>query len=340
MNIIYATDDNYSFLAGVSIESLFENNKDAGEINVYILDDGISDNNKEQLKLVSNKYGRNLFYVNVKDFIEQISSITTVSYNLENKISFTAYARFFIDKLLPNLEKAIYIDCDTLVVGNLNNLYEYEIPIEYTLGMAVDCTQREYVKSLEIPENSLYYNSGVMLINIDRWKKGNYTDKILKHMKEVRGNYPLVDQDIINVVLNKYIFKIPLCYNVQSPNFMYKTYKSICRAYGLEEKNYYSKEEHKMALSKPVVVHFSGSSFIRPWYCNSNHPMKKIYMDYYQNSVFYDESFYNSNKYNANKSVVIRYLMYKLLPKSINGIVSGFFLKKWIQKTYLSGKTV
>ena len=84
MNIIYATDDNYSFLAGVSIESLFENNKDAGEINVYILDDGISDNNKEQLKLVSNKYGRNLFYVNVKDFIEQISSITTVSYNLEN----------------------------------------------------------------------------------------------------------------------------------------------------------------------------------------------------------------------------------------------------------------
>ncbi|WP_022755569.1 glycosyltransferase family 8 protein [Butyrivibrio fibrisolvens] len=335
MNCVYATDDNYAYLAGISIESLLKNNMEESEINIYILDDEISENNKIRLNAICDNYHREIHYINTKEFLSAIGQITTVSYNSENKISYTAYARLFIDRLLPLLEKVIYIDCDTLVVGKLHDLYEMKFPDEYALGMVADCTQREYIKSLEVSEEAIYYNSGIMLIDIQKWRNCNFTDSVLKHMKEVRGNYPLVDQDIINVCLNKYIYKIPLTYNVQSPNFMYYTYHSICSAYGLSEKNYYSAVDHSVAMDNPTIIHFSGSSFIRPWYYNSNHPLKELYMSYYKESLFYNEDFYEQNKYNAPLSATIRFIMYKVLPSNINGVISGLILKRWIQKMYL-----
>lgn len=52
MNVLYASDDKFSGILGTSLVSLMENNRDSSEINVFILDDGISQGNKEKLNMV------------------------------------------------------------------------------------------------------------------------------------------------------------------------------------------------------------------------------------------------------------------------------------------------
>ena len=53
MNVLYASDDKFAGILGTSLVSLMENNRDSSEINVFILDDGISQGNKEKLNMVS-----------------------------------------------------------------------------------------------------------------------------------------------------------------------------------------------------------------------------------------------------------------------------------------------
>ena len=341
MNIVYATDDNYAFLAGVSIESLFINNKSSEQIDVYLLDDGISQVNRSKLQQIANKYGRNIFFLDVRSASDDIKKLASARANYEGKMSFTAFARLFIDEVLPReVKKALYIDCDTLVVSDLQGAFNTIMPDDCVIAMAVDCTQREYIKSLGINSDRNYYNSGVTLFDVEKWRDQKCGQEIVTHMQNVRSNYPLVDQDLLNVVLGDRIAKLPLKYNVQTPNFMYSTYSSICNAYGLDEEHYYNRKCWGEAMNTPAIIHFSGTSFIRPWYFNSNHPMKSLYIEYYKNSVFFSDKFYAENIFKASNTIKIRYLMFKVLPAYFNGVISGFILKRWIRKQYIGDNAV
>mgnify|MGYP002774017304 FL=1 len=63
MNVVYYSSDFFSEMCGVSIESLLENNTETDEINIYIVEDNISDINKERLLEISNRYNRNIFFI-------------------------------------------------------------------------------------------------------------------------------------------------------------------------------------------------------------------------------------------------------------------------------------
>jgi lipopolysaccharide biosynthesis glycosyltransferase len=63
MNVVYSSSDLYSEIAGVSMTSLFENNKDVEEITVYVVDNGISELNRNRLLNTARKYNRKLIFV-------------------------------------------------------------------------------------------------------------------------------------------------------------------------------------------------------------------------------------------------------------------------------------
>ena len=60
MNIVYSSDDNYAQHTGVSIISLLENNKHFNEINIYIVDNDIKNENKIKLNNIANRYKRKI----------------------------------------------------------------------------------------------------------------------------------------------------------------------------------------------------------------------------------------------------------------------------------------
>ena len=74
LNVLYQTDDNYAPIAGVSMTSLFETNQHLDEINIYMLDAGISKENLEKYHALCQKYGRTIHIIDSKPIEEKIKS--------------------------------------------------------------------------------------------------------------------------------------------------------------------------------------------------------------------------------------------------------------------------
>ena len=63
MNIVYYSSELFSEMCGVAIQSLCENNKDADDINIYVVEDNISDENKKRLNNIVQHFSRKIFFI-------------------------------------------------------------------------------------------------------------------------------------------------------------------------------------------------------------------------------------------------------------------------------------
>ena len=71
MNVVYSSSDSYAPIAGVSICSLLKNNTDADEINIYMIDNNISAENKQRFENLANEYKRNIIFIPQPDLNKQ-----------------------------------------------------------------------------------------------------------------------------------------------------------------------------------------------------------------------------------------------------------------------------
>ncbi len=334
MNIVYASDDRYAFLAGTSILSVLKNNCALDEINVFVLEDGLSDDNKRIISNIVLDYDRNLFYVSINDALSQLVEKRVSSYGIEQPDSYAAYARLFVGEYLKEygVDKVLYLDCDTVCDGYLGDLYDTVIPEGYCALAVRDYTHIGYKKYIGLKNEDVYYNSGVMLIDLDKWHKYGVLSVILKHLA-TRSNYTFADQDLINVCIRNRIGTIDIKYNVQTPYFMYKNIGALKKVYSLSDETFYTEREYIDALTHPVIYHYSGMVFVRPWYSNSKHPARRVWRQYFEvtdwvsNYIYptFDESIENK----------IRYYLYKVLPSSLFAFVSKESMNRIIKKVYV-----
>lgn len=117
-HIVYASDDRFAEILGVSLVSLYENSKDMENIIVYILDSGITDWNKKKLVSVCKSYNRSdVIFIPGKNISEKLSMNVAV-----DRGSLSQYARLFVSSDLPQeLSRVLYLDCDTVVKSLLEN---------------------------------------------------------------------------------------------------------------------------------------------------------------------------------------------------------------------------
>ena len=129
-DICYATDDSYVHLAGTSIISLIDNYKgNAGELCFHII--CIDLNQKSKCKL--EKLSRQL-PVQIKLYDFEIQSYVK---RKEKKRAYpmATFARLFISEILEDdIKKALYLDCDTLIVDDISPLLSYDIDERCVLG--------------------------------------------------------------------------------------------------------------------------------------------------------------------------------------------------------------
>ena len=196
------------------------------------------------------------------------------------------------------------------------------------IALAYDCFRTEYKKYIQYPSDYPYYNSGVILIDIENWEKNHCTQQIIAHLQEKKRYYPLVDQDILNIVLKDNIQILPLRYNVLSQCFLYH-YNGLKYVYGL--KTYYKKNEFICAKSHPVIYHFCGQTFGRPWFSNSKHPAKALYDSYYYESEWKDEK---QALYDWRIEYKIQYILYRCFPKWLSAFMGMIMQRLFIFITY------
>ena len=282
MNIVYNCNDAYAVHTAASMASLFENNKDADCIAVYILGNGISDESGKRFSDLAAGYSsaerlRSAEVIDLNDYANLLKVLFGGSVDA-GSFDITVLARLFAPMHLPDsVERYLYLDADTTVLKNISGMYD--MPLDSAVcAMAAEPTIYEATReSLGISSDMPYFNSGVILVDRLRWEKEQITGKCIDFYTSIgrKGlNFP--DQDILNYVLKGRIKALRQEYNFFS-NYHYRSYKSLvsqAKWYG----GIIGKADYETARKSPAVVHYAGAE--RPWYKGNRNPYRQEYKRY------------------------------------------------------------
>ncbi|MCM8809506.1 MAG: 50S ribosomal protein L11 methyltransferase [Candidatus Omnitrophica bacterium] len=283
MYIACAFNKKYLPHAATMLCSLLRNNTDVSGI--YALHD----------KSVKTRHIRLL-----KNFVEKYR-VEINFYNVDNNIfdtfpivsSYIIYYRIMLPEYLPQkIDKILYLDSDIIVRKSLTSLWNINIE-KYALAAVQDLGDvGNYFLRLNIPQNKKYFNSGVLLINLTKWRKENLHIKVLDWIKKNTDKLLYPDQDALNATLFNDWLELPLSYNVYEPLFLNPNYKI----------------RYAEIVEDPYIVHFTGK--IKPWMYLSKNPFKNEYIKYRQITPF---------KYrfpeNFNFSIYVKYIVKKYIRK-------------------------
>ena len=268
IRVVYACDDNYAMLAGVSIASLLEHCGGDTELTVCVLCCEVSEENMARLRAVADGYRQRIVLVDADEAIRKLCE----QYIDVQRWSLAAYARLLTPELLPDLERVLYLDCDTLVVDDVAQLWNTSLGTASCAAVS-EQTSGLHKKNVRLAKAEPYYNSGVMLIDLDRWRAEDIIPRFAGCIRRHKGLVPYVDQGCVNEVCRGDILTLPVRYNVHTLLYDF-TYEEA--AVYRRESGPYSKEEVRQAKEPPVVVHFTRSFLSRrPGIEGSEHPYTK-----------------------------------------------------------------
>ena len=197
--IFFAADKNYIPFLSVSLDSLKENASKSYRYEIYILNTDIDEKTAEPVK----KFEDENFGVHFIDVSERLEEVKN-SLQLRDYYTGATYYRIFIANMFPEYEKALYIDSDTIVLGDVSELFNTElksnligaIPDE---AVAVVPEFRLYTKETLGIEAEKYFNAGVILMNLKEFRKSNFYGKFCGLLKTYKFCVAQ-DQDYLNVL--------------------------------------------------------------------------------------------------------------------------------------------
>lgn len=299
MTVVYACDENYVAITVVSAVSLLKYNNAA---HVVLLGCNLSQEKVNLVKVSIEKAGGVFTHVDVGQKINSLQQLGVSKY-----VSHAVYARIFIADLLPDMRgKVLYIDCDTLVVDSVEDIFKLKMGSS-PIALAPDVVHDAYKKVISLEKSKTYYNTGVALIDLENWRTLSCAKRILDELVSPHGKNPLGDQDVIVRVLNDEIVKLPRCWNFLSQYFLL----------GVDE--------------KPKIYHFSGNTLGRPWYNSSRHPIRKQYIEAAKEAGLLKVVFQEKQMPIEYK---IQYLLWRLLPGFIYRHIFYLMLRVHIFITY------
>ena len=187
--IVLGADNLYRDKLETTIKSICAHNQN---LKFYVFNDDIP---KEWFYLMAKRLEKiDSEIVNVKVNSEILQTFSTP----RKHIKYMAYFRYFIPNFVTE-SRALYLDCDIIVHKPLDDLFDVPFEDFYILAAA-----DSWDKTL--------FNSGMMMVNVDKWKEDNICQQLLdltreKH-KEVFG-----DQGVLNLLFKDRWKRVSSDYN-------------------------------------------------------------------------------------------------------------------------------
>ena len=270
LTIVCAADDGYAMPLAVVIHSTLKHLNPKLKANFFIIDGGIKEKNKRKILKFLDPKRCQIHWLSPPDsLLEQAK--------LSGHIKVAAYYRLLIPELLPNhLTKAIYLDSDLIVNANLGLLWDVDlgendllaVQILTLLNVSSPNMSINYQK-LGIPSDSKYFNSGVLVFNLQRWRDRNITAEMLAYLKNNREYIIWHDQDVLNGVLVGRWGELDPRWNQTQGIYNYNSW----------EESPFSETVYNNILKDPYIIHFASRS--KPWNDNqNNHPQRSLFFQY------------------------------------------------------------
>ena len=254
--VVFACNNNFTQHLCSTMSSIIENSAPDEEFKFYIL------NTKKNLnylnKRIISKYNKNkarVIYITLDNRADMFNNMPLTKSC--KHISIETYYRFLLADLFPFYEKIIYLDCDTTVLTSLTKLYDTDIN-GYYCGVVSDVLAKDSMIRLNLDK---YFNAGVMLVNLDKWRRDGIQQKLFEYVEKNSDKILWVDQDVLNVVLQDGIKYIDKRWNAQVGEYEH------CYSSGFND---IGKEAY--------ILHYIGCS--KPWQPGSKNPFREVYFKY------------------------------------------------------------
>ncbi len=220
INIVMASDNRYAILMGVSIKSIELNHKGPEKIHFYLINDHITPENRKKVEQCVTSDKLVIHWLNIGDIISP-----EIQFPAENSaFPVTAYLRLLAAYIVPkDASKLIYLDVDTIVRTDISILWHTDIE-GHVIGAVQDICKTVGCEWAGIPNyrelgldgTAKYFNSGVMIIDVERWKQEDLTNRVFKDLNNNIEHINFADQYGLNVTLYKQWFEIDPRWNCYS----------------------------------------------------------------------------------------------------------------------------
>ena len=246
MNIVVIADENYASQSSATLMSFLENNRNERN-DIYYITTGISEQSRLKLEEFCKLYNAFFHYILFEEKV--LSPYDGIGY-------WSKYTcmKLFIPQLLPDeVKKVLYLDVDMLILDSLEEVYNIVLGDNALAGVEDVPNNKSNCKRCGLGINSVYVNSGFMLLNLSAWRKEWNANSFSRFVDDHRGKMAINDQDVINSVFEGRIVPLEWRYNVTS--FFFGLSSAIWK--------HYPRTMYKKARRKPAVIHFTNSN--KPW---------------------------------------------------------------------------
>jgi lipopolysaccharide biosynthesis glycosyltransferase len=263
VHLALSFDQGYVTPLFVLLTSIFNNNKEVA-FHIHAVPTRVDDDSKNRISTYVHSRNSEISFYDID--VNAVDTFALPSYAGAHLTS-AAYNRLFLPNLIPNsVSTLLHVDIDTLVVGDIREVYNLDIgslPVAAVIDAGMPIR-----KDLGIYKEEDYFNSGVLLMNVEQWKRQRITERAIEVIQEypekVRG---YADQDALNIVLKNNWYKMGRRFNMMG---MYSPK-------GLNE------QQRQQFLKDVIIIHFNGP---KPWkyLSDCDHAFAYLYNHYFKES--------------------------------------------------------
>lgn len=288
--LIINEKNSYGRHLGTTLLSVLKNSKE--KWNIFIIYENLSDETKIKLNTIVEFYKSEINYIEINK-----KDLDRFKVGAGTHLSSIVFARLFIPELLKSEEKAIYLDCDVIVLKPLEELYNMDLQ-EKSIGVVLDGKkdQKSSLSRLNLSLDRTYFNAGVMVMDLKKLRENSKFLKTIDYCLNPDRELQLNEQDALNIIFENDYMTNNVVWNYTHGNS--------------EENNYTEKEIG--------IVHFTGD--MKPWDCRSYSPYKHLYWKYLNETPW--KGFEEENK--TLKNILKRELVkFKLKTRKIRYALKG-----------------
>lgn len=258
--IFFSIDDNYAPFLSVAISSMIRNASPNHSYRIIILYEELTPQNRQRLSgLAADNVDIQFVVMGNHNITNRIENYLRADY-----FTLTIYFRLFIPVMFPEYDKAIYLDSDTVILGDISEMYQIELK-DNLIGAIADYSivdvppLAKYIQYGIGVDKYDYVNSGVLLMNLKKLREVRFERRFLDLMNTYHFDSIAPDQDYLNVMCKGNIRYLPPSWNTMPV-------------------------EGKGTIKYPQIIHYN--LFYKPWYYD-NVPYGNYFWQYAKDSVFY-----------------------------------------------------
>lgn len=291
--VFFSIDNNYAPYLSVALASAIENSNPLRRYKAIVLHQDLAQEHQDRIRALAQEH----FSI---EFCPMKRCLACITDQMSNRLrcdyfTLTIYFRLFIPTMFPQYDKAIYIDSDVVVQGDLAELFETELGenyfgacVETSVGDVPELTR--YMKEAVGVEHSKYINSGVLLMNLKQLREKKLDEHFLHLLNQYHFDSVAPDQDYLNALCYGKILYLPQTWNT-TPN------------------------ENRPTVDNAKLIHYN--LFSKPW-CYDGVQYEDVFWRYAQSSHYLADIRAHKAAYSPEKKASDKKCMERMVQRGLS----------------------